>query len=67
MEIKNKLTSLEWRGRAIMGERKGRVDQRTYIKDPWTYNGVGINCGSRGGLGGGGQRGKNWDNSNRIT
>ena len=34
-------------------------------------NSVGIDCGSRGGeggeLGGGGQRGKNWDNGNRIT
>ena len=33
-------------------------------------NGVGINCGSRGGggeQGRGGQRGKNWDNCKRIT
>ena len=29
-------------------------------------NGVGIDCGSGGGMGGGGQRGKNWD-FNRIT
>ena len=28
-------------------------------------NGVGIDCGV-GGVGGGGQRGKNWDNYNRI-
>ena len=31
-------------------------------------NNVEIDCGSRGGgMGGGGQRGKNWDNCNRIT
>ena len=28
---------------------------------------VGTDCGSRGGPGGGGQRGKNWDNCNRTT
>ena len=27
----------------------------------------GTDCGSRGGMGGGGQQGKTWDNSNRIT
>ena len=30
-------------------------------------NSVGIECGTRGGIVGGGQRGKNWDNCNRIT
>ena len=31
-------------------------------------NGEGDDCGSEeGGLDGGGQRGKNWDNCNRIT
>ena len=30
-------------------------------------NRVGNDCGSGGGLGGGGQRGENWGNCNRIT
>ena len=30
-------------------------------------DGDGIDDGSRGGLGKGGQRGKNWDNCNRIA
>ena len=30
-------------------------------------NCVRMDYGSRGGMGGGGQRGKNWDNCNRIT
>ena len=30
-------------------------------------NGAGINCGERGGLGRGGQKGKNWDKCNRIN
>ena len=30
-------------------------------------NRVGTDCGSEGGVGGGGQRGENWDNCNRKT
>ena len=59
----------DWRGagRRIRLERGGRdwsknVDERPTDMD----NGGGL-TGSGGGLGGGGQRGKNWDNCNIVT
>ena len=36
-------------------------------KHMWMNHGVGIEYGSRSWLGGGGQRGKNWDNCNKIN
>ena len=51
-----------------MVERRGRDWQRTCMNDPWTWTTVwGLTVGVGAGLGGGGQRGKNWDNCNRIT
>ena len=44
-------------------KRRGR-DQRICMNDPWTWATV-LGAGSR--LDEGGQRGKNWDNYNRIT
>ena len=38
------------------------------MNDPWTWTtGREMTVGVRGWLGGGEQRGKNWDNCNRIT
>ena len=38
------------------------------MNDPWTWTTVwGLTTGAGGGLGGGGQRGKNWGNCNRIA
>ena len=38
------------------------------MNGPWTWTTVwGIIVGMGGGLGGGGKRGKNWDNCKRIT
>ena len=52
-----------WRG--IMVEGRGR-DWSKNMNDPWTWTTVvwGGTVGARGGLGGGGQKGKNWDNCN---
>ena len=41
---------------------------RTCMNDSRTWTSVwGLTVGAGRGLGGGGQRGKNWDNSNRIN
>ena len=38
------------------------------MNDPWTRTTVwGLTVGAGGGMGRGRQRGKNWDNCNRIT
>ena len=38
------------------------------MNDPWTWTTVwGLATGTGDGMGGGRQRGKIWDNSNRIT
>ena len=38
------------------------------MNDPWTWTTVWeLTVGEGGGMGGGGQRDKNWDNWNRIT
>ena len=38
------------------------------MSDPWTRTTVWeLTVGMQGGMGGRGQRGKNWDNCNRIT
>ena len=38
------------------------------MNDPWTWTTVWeLTVGMGGGMGGGGQRRKNWDNCNRIT
>ena len=38
------------------------------MNDPWRRTtGLGLTVGEGGGLGGGEQRGKNWDDSSRIT
>ena len=48
-----------------VGEGTG---QRTCMNDPWIWTTVwGLAVRVGGGLGRGGQRGKNWDNYNRIT
>ena len=55
------------RGEGIMEERRGR-DQRTCMNDPRTWTTVWeLTVGVGGGMCRGGQRGKNWDNCNRIT
>ena len=44
------------------------INQRTCINGPWTWTTMwGLTVGTGSGLGRGGQRGKNWDNCNRIT
>ena len=49
--------------------KEGEVtSQRTYMNNPWTWTMVwGLTVGAGGGLGGGRQREKIWDNCNRIT
>ena len=38
------------------------------MNDPWAWTTVwGLTVGAGGGIRGGGQRWKNWDNHNRIT
>ena len=38
------------------------------MHDPWTWTSVwGSTVGAGDGLDGGGQKGKNWDNYNRVT
>ena len=38
------------------------------MSDPWIWTtGWKLTVGVVGGMGGGGQRGKNWDNCNRMT
>ena len=51
------------------GAKKGEeTSQRTCMNDSWTWTTErGVTVGERGGLGGGGQKGKNWDNCNRIN
>ena len=56
-----------WRGRRIMVERGEGTSQRTCMNDPWTWTRVWkLTVGARDGVSGGGQRGENWDNCNRI-
>ena len=44
------------------------ISQRIYMKDPWTWTTVwALTVEVVGGLGGGGQRGKNWDNCYSIN
>ena len=54
--------------RGIMVERRGR-DQTKNMYEWLTDmdNSVGIDCGSEGGMGGEGQKEKNWDNCKSIT
>ena len=66
MDTGNRLTvtreeSEEWK-------RREGTSQGTCMNDPWTWTtGCGLTVGGGSGLGRGGQRGKNWDNCNRIT
>ena len=59
----------EGRGKGDNGGKKGKGQLKEHV---WMTHGHGQQCGDwlrepRGGLGGGRQRGKNWDNCNRIT
>ena len=57
----------EERGGQWWTEGEG-TSQTTCVNDPWTWTTVwGLTVGLEGGLGGGGQRGKNWNNCNRIN
>ena len=50
------------------GKKREGISQRTCVSDPWTWTTVwGLTVGVGDGLSGGGQRGKNWDNCNRIN
>ena len=50
-----------------MKEGEG-ISQRTYMRDPWTQTVVwGLPEGLWWGLGGGGRRGKSWENCNNIN
>ena len=68
METRNRLTAA--RGKGGRGEwwKEGEgISQRTCMNDPWTWTTVwGWMVGALGGWDGGGQRGKNWGNCNRI-
>ena len=49
-------------------KERERSSQRTCMNDPWTWTMVWeLTVGAGDGLGGGGQRGKIWDNCNRIN
>ena len=69
METGNRLTVAS--GKRAGGEgwkEEEGISQRTCIRDPWTWTtGWGQIVGAGSGLDGGGQRGKNWDNCNRIN
>ena len=61
-------------GRAVRGEWgrgtgwKKVKGQRTEMHDPWTWTTMwGFTMGTGGRLGGGEQKGKNWDNSYSIN
>ena len=44
------------------------TSQGTCMNDPWTWTEEwGLTVGVGDGMGGGGQKGKNWNNCNRIT
>ena len=52
-------------GWAVEGRGKG---WSKHMYDMWTWTTErGLTAGQRSGLGGGGQKGKNWDSSNRIN
>ena len=54
-------------GKGIMVERRGRnYSKNMYEQSMDMENRVWTDCGSGGGLGGGEQRGKNWDNCKRT-
>ena len=54
--------------RFLKVERKGRDQTKDMYERPWTWKTVcGLTVGVGGGMGGGGQKGKNWNNGNRIT
>ena len=46
---------------------EGRTSQRTCMNDVWTWTTERLTVGYRGGLDGGGQKGKKWDNFDRIN
>ena len=51
-----------------MVERGEEISQRTCMNDPWTWTTVWeLTMGAGDGKGGGGKKGKKWDNCNRIT
>ena len=67
METWNKLTVMVG-GERDNGGKKGTGLDKEHV---WVTHGHGQHCGNwlgaGGGMGGGGKRGKNWDNYNRIT
>ena len=61
-------TDRKQRGGGGWWEEGEGTSQRTCMKYPWTWTTKrGLTVGKRGGLGGGGQKGKKWDNCNRIN
>ena len=67
METWNKLKVTRRKG--DNSERGGEAKQKTYVNDPWTKTitlALTV-CVGGSALGRGGQWGKNWGNSNRIT
>ena len=68
METGNRLTAAREQTGRGKGGKKGNGVVRTCMSDPWTWTMVrGLTVGVGDGLGGGGQKGKNWDNCNGIT
>ena len=66
METWDRLTAAREEKR---GWKEGEeISQRTCMNDPRTWTMVwGLTVGAEGEMGGGRQRGKSWDNCNRIT
>ena len=68
METGNRLTAARRKGVGGWWKEGEGTSQRTRMNDPWTWTRVwGLTMGGRSGVGRGGQRGKNWDNCNRIN
>ena len=61
------MTREEGRGGQWWNEGEG-TRQRTFMNDPWTWTTVWeLTVGVESWMGGGGQRGENQDNCNKIT
>ena len=68
MKTWNRLTAARGEGRGEYWWKGGEgTSQRTCVNDTWTWTAVwGLTVGEGEGLGGKGQREKNWNNCNTI-